>query len=106
MDIKLIFGKNLQKYRKSSGLSQEGLAEKLNTSFQHISNIENGRNFISAELLEGISEVLNISPATLFLSESQFNFSKDEIEALRGFIHQKFKDTEDELLSKICEIKR
>lgn len=49
--IHMAFGEKLFKLRKEKGLSQEDLAEKLNTSRQAISKWENGQGFPETEKL-------------------------------------------------------
>ena len=68
MDIKKILGANIRKYRKRYDLTQEQLAESLNLTQKFLSSIEVGRNFVSAEALEKLCEVFNVSPSTLFYS--------------------------------------
>lgn len=45
--------------RKQQGLTQEQLAEKLNTTKQYVSNFENGRQSCSVDKLVEISVALN-----------------------------------------------
>ncbi|MBQ9538056.1 MAG: helix-turn-helix transcriptional regulator [Treponema sp.] len=68
MDIKLVFGKNVHQYRKERKLSQEKLSELLDITPKHLSSIENGSSFVSAELLEKLSRTLAVSPSSLFYS--------------------------------------
>ena len=68
VDIKAIFGKNVKYYRKKLKLSQEKLAEKLDITSKHLSNIETGATFVSAELLEKFSKQLFVSASLLFYS--------------------------------------
>jgi transcriptional regulator with XRE-family HTH domain len=68
MGIKAIFGLNLKYYRKQRHLSQEQLAEKVNISPKHLSTIETGATFVSAELLERLTENLHVSASALFYS--------------------------------------
>ncbi len=65
-DIQKLFGKNVQKYRKQAGLTQEQLSIKLQISQKHMSIIETGTQFASAPLIGKIAEALNVSPAMLF----------------------------------------
>jgi transcriptional regulator with XRE-family HTH domain len=53
-------------YRKEKRLSQEQRSEKVAISHNHLSTIERGMTFVSAELLERLSESLEI-PACYFL---------------------------------------
>ena len=66
MDIKRVFGRNVHRYRKERKLSQERLSELLDITPKHLSAIENGSSFVSAELLERLSGVLSVSPSSLF----------------------------------------
>lgn len=38
----------------------------------HLSRIENGKSFVTAELLDALCVILGISPATLFLMPQEF----------------------------------
>ena len=64
--IPKMFGKNVQKYRKKAGLTQEQLSEKIKISQKHLSIIETGTQFASASLIEKLSEALEVSPAMFF----------------------------------------
>jgi len=66
MRLKSVFIQNLKKYRKDRGVSQAMLAEKCNTSTSYIGQIEIGNRFPSLEMIEKISEGLNIRPHLLF----------------------------------------
>jgi transcriptional regulator with XRE-family HTH domain len=83
--IKAIFGANIKYYRKKRNLSQEQLAEKLEITSKHLSTIETGATFVSAELLEKFTKQLYVSASALF-------YSVDEI------------STDDSLLGKIDQI--
>ena len=60
MDIKSTLGENIKLYRKEKHLSQEQLSEKIDISVKHLSAIERGLTFVSAELLEKLSLSLKI----------------------------------------------
>ena len=64
--IKAVFGANLKYYRKQRRLSQESLAEKLGITPKHLSTIETGATFVSAELLEKLVKKLHVSASALF----------------------------------------
>jgi transcriptional regulator with XRE-family HTH domain len=66
MSIKAVFGSNLKYYRKQRHLSQEQLAEKVDITPKHLSTIETGVTFISAELLERLIKNLHVSASALF----------------------------------------
>ena len=64
--IQELFGRNVRKYRKQAGLTQEQLSERLGVSQKHLSIIETGTQFASASLIGRISEELHVSPGDLF----------------------------------------
>ena len=66
--IKAVFGANIKYYRKKQRLTQEQLAEKLGITPKHLSTIETGANFVSAELLEKFTQQLFVSASALFYS--------------------------------------
>ncbi len=79
MSLKQIFGTNLHSYRKLRDLSQEQLAEKLNISVKHLSTMETGKVFASAELIEKLSTVLNVSISALFYTPDEKSFDDTDI---------------------------
>jgi transcriptional regulator with XRE-family HTH domain len=64
--IPQLFGKNLQKFRKQAGLTQEQLSERLGISQKHLSIVETGIQFASASLIQKICDELQVSPADMF----------------------------------------
>lgn len=64
--IPRLFGRNVRKYRKERGFTQEQLSEKLGISQKHLSIIETGTQFASASLIERLCVELAVSPADLF----------------------------------------
>jgi transcriptional regulator with XRE-family HTH domain len=71
MGIKAIFGANLKHYRKRKALSQEQLAEMVKITPKHLSTIETGTAFVSAELLERITATLHVSASALFYTVTE-----------------------------------
>ena len=57
----MTFGEKLFKLRKEKGLSQEALAEKLNTSRQAVSKWENGQGYPETEKLLMIGNIFEVS---------------------------------------------
>ena len=66
MRLKQIFGKRLKELRKSKKWTQEHLAELISVDTKHISFLETGRNFPSADLLEKIKVVFDVEYSDLF----------------------------------------
>lgn len=62
----ILLGKNIQKARKKSGLSQNELAEKLDISREHLAKIETAKRCVSLGLLFKLAEVLKVSEKDLF----------------------------------------
>ncbi len=61
------FISNLRFYRASKGFSQVEFSEKIGISPNYLNAVENGKNFPSVEVLQKITDVLNILPYQLFL---------------------------------------
>ena len=64
IDYKLI-GKRVKGARKSCGMTQEVLAERLNVSIGYVSQVERGITKISLDLLGAISAILDCDVAFL-----------------------------------------
>jgi len=71
MEVKILFGLNLKRFRKEKCLSQERLSEKVDISVKHLSKIERGLTFVSADLLEKLSNCLEVSIARLFCTTNE-----------------------------------
>jgi len=61
------FIENLRFWRKKRGLSQLKLSEMVNISPNYLNAVENGKNFPSPEVIQLISDTLEILPYQLFL---------------------------------------
>ena len=72
--IKINFGLVLKELREKHNLTQEQLAEKFNLqSYQTINKIENGKSFVSSELLEVMCNFFQVSPSFFFVKRSQLS---------------------------------
>lgn len=78
IDYKLV-GERIKRVRKSRGMTQEIMAEKLNVSIGYVSQVERGITKISLDLLGAISSILNYNIAG-FISECAVN-SKEYMES-------------------------
>ncbi len=65
-NIKELFGRKIKEYRKRKGFTQAKLAELAGVDDKHISCIESGKNFPSADLLERLAKSLNVEPKDFF----------------------------------------
>jgi len=70
MDLSRLFIRNLKKWRKMSGLSQKGLAEKCGTGCSYIRQIESGVGTPSLAMLAKIAGALEIEPYLLLYDEA------------------------------------
>lgn len=79
----MTFGEKLYKLRKAQGLSQEALAEKLNTSRQAVSKWENNNGYPETEKIILISQIFQITLDELLMddkepgSKEERNFSEE-----------------------------
>lgn len=98
MNIKKIFGNNLHSYRKLRNLSQEQLAEKLDISVKHLSTLETGKVFASADLMEKISTELNVSISSLFYTPEEKSFDESDFSKIDEIM-------EEEILKALITVK-
>lgn len=70
MDIKKQLGKRIKELRKSTGLTQEKLAELIDIETCSLSGIESGRHYPSLPTLVKIAQNLKVEPNSLFKFKS------------------------------------
>lgn len=105
MEAKNIVGKNIRKFRKASGLTQEELAFKSELSQGYVNQLESGKRRFTQKSLELISKALNIPihslfdelpPASEVTEESDFGFK--EIRERRKEVLNLLKELPDEVV--------
>jgi len=101
MDIKKIFGENLKFYRKAKHFSQEQLSEKVDISVKHLSSIERGLNFISADLLEKLAFNVDVPAFYFFVNKGEFFYNDVMLNTIDGIIENKLIKTIEEIKSDI-----
>ena len=74
MNVKGVFGKNLKHFRKEKKLSQEQLSENVDITIKHLSEIERGIVFASANLMEKLAENLEIPIFAFFLTDNSIYY--------------------------------
>lgn len=104
IDIPALFGKNLKKYRKNAGMTQEMLSEKLEITQKHLSMLETGAQFASAPLISKNCVILDVSSSKLFETDFNENEADRLFSRLATFMENKINRTQAILLSKIDEI--
>lgn len=65
MDIRKVFGANLQYFREKAGLSQAALADRMGVDRAHISAMERGQQNVTIITLWHVAEALDVKPAEL-----------------------------------------
>ena len=75
MDVKIIFGENLKYYRKERHLSQEQLSEKVGITVKHLSSIERGLNFVSADLLGKLAFSVSVPIFYFFVNKRELYYN-------------------------------
>jgi transcriptional regulator with XRE-family HTH domain len=101
MEIKTVFGENLKFYRKAKHLSQEQLSEKVEISVKHLSSIERGLNFVSADLLEKLAYSVEIPIFYFFVNKRDFFYNDVMLNTIDVIIEDKLVKVIDEIKSEI-----
>lgn len=66
MDLRELFGTNLRRLRHERGLSQDDLAAEAQMDRSYLSEIENGRYFVSLKVMGRLADALKAEPAEFF----------------------------------------
>lgn len=76
-DLYIDIGKRIHQLRKSQGITQEQLAEKLDITIKHVSSVERGVSSLSLEKLIEAGNILDCTLDYLILGKKNSNtFSK------------------------------
>lgn len=79
---KELLGLRIRELRKTRGLSQDQLSEKIGIDAKHLSRIELGKSFPYMETLEGIADALDVEIKDLFEFHHVDTVDKGSIERL------------------------
>ncbi|GHV29689.1 hypothetical protein AGMMS4952_15720 [Spirochaetia bacterium] len=99
------FIRNLRFYRTKKEISQLKFSEMIDITPNYLNAVENGKNFPSPELIQRISDTLEISPYQLFL-EHPVNLSgavpEEKMVIIQDLTHvkQKFIKEIDDIIQK------
>lgn len=66
MSIKKQLGLKIKRMRQKRGYTQEQLAERIGIATRTLSGIEIGENFVTAETLEKVLDILDVTGSELF----------------------------------------
>lgn len=101
LDFKLI-GTKIRERRKSLGIKQEYLSEKLNVNPSHVSNIECGRVHPSLTILIKIANLLRCS-VDYFIYE-EYTYPKDTVSTIDHEIIERLQYKDDITKEKLLKI--
>jgi len=92
VNIKKQLGAKIKRLRQKRGFTQEQLAEKMGIATRTLSGIEIGENFVTADTLEKVFDVLKVSSSELFA----FDHLKPQEELIKEIVSdlQGIKDRE------------
>jgi len=85
--IRRILAKNIRKYRKNFGYTQEKLAEKAGLSAQTLNDIEGCRRWVSPKTLTKLAKALHIAEYQLFVPENNETIRKSSLKSLISLQH-------------------
>ncbi len=105
MNLKQIFGNNIHSYRKLRSLSQEQLAEKLDISTKHLSTLETGKVFASAELIEKIANELKVSISALFYTPDEKSFDESDLAKIEKILEEESVKSVTSIKTRIREVR-
>ncbi len=85
MDLNVYIGNQIKTLRESRGMTQDQLADKLNTTRQTISRYENGDRKTNQDTLFALSKIFNVS-VNHFFPEDQAKEDSSNAELLAAHI--------------------
>ncbi|MDR1251403.1 MAG: helix-turn-helix domain-containing protein [Treponema sp.] len=97
LEIRGILGQNVKKYRKVKKFSQEKLAEILDIAPNFLSDIENGKKWVSPTTMAKLTESLGVEAWQLFKGEQSIpvnvsmllgQFAGDALEMLDKYLRE------------------
>lgn len=71
MDMRLLVGRNVKKFRLAKGLTQEQLAERSGFGQNYLSDLERGRRNPTVVTLWEIAQVLGVTPIDLITPQDE-----------------------------------
>jgi len=71
MDIRVVFARNLKRYRENCGLTQAALAAAMDVDRAHVSAMERGQQNVTLVTLGKVADHLGVEPAQLIERAAQ-----------------------------------
>lgn len=100
MNLQTIFISNMKRFRKQKHITQEKLAEMCETDTCYIGQIETFRRFPSIQLIEKISNALEVEAWILFKNNENIEHETERLEKI-NLIKEKLSNEFDKTISKI-----
>jgi transcriptional regulator with XRE-family HTH domain len=102
IQLKSVLASNIKARRKDMGMTQESLAEKVNTASTYIAMIESGKRTPSFKMIERIAEVLRIEAPELFAmknypAEPALQIREDLMERFDQFLRATVKEIREKV---------
>jgi len=98
-DLRAILSQNIRKLRCNQKLSQANFAEKIDISIPFLSDIENGKKWVSPVTLAKMADALNIDVYELLKPETIIpDNTANLLEKYTADIHRVFGDSLDSIL--------
>jgi len=98
-----LFIENLRFWRKKRGISQLKLSEMVNISPNYLNAVENGKNFPSPEVIQHISDILDLMPYQFFLEYPSEETSAGSVISDLIAVKQRLIKEIDKILKKYSE---
>jgi len=105
MDVKLIFGKNLKFFRKAKKMTQGQLSKKVDISVKHLSALERGLAFVSADLLEKLASSVEVPVFCFFVNDKKIIYNEREVFYSDAMLETIDKTVEKHLMQSVKKFK-
>lgn len=102
-------GAKIKAFRLFAGLTQEGLAEKLEITFQQVQKYERGVTKVNLTKLQQLADVLEVPISAFFdnASNAAYQLTEQELSLMKGFrkMHEDHKRNVVEIVSGLAALK-
>jgi transcriptional regulator with XRE-family HTH domain len=78
-EVCMLLGQAIKRFRLYYKWTQEALAEKLDISANFLSNIENGKAWVSPKTVSKLADIFNVKPHELFMPEQAMDAATGDI---------------------------
>jgi transcriptional regulator with XRE-family HTH domain len=78
-EVCILLGQAIKRLRLYNKWTQEALAEKLDISANFLSNIENGKAWVSPRTVSKLADIFKVKPHELFMPEQAMDAATGEI---------------------------